>query len=172
MGYCTEYRCDFCGAVQRVSTMTLRRYVLENGERLPCLARLGWCAECRSLVAMEYIRPLEDMVSYLARLETDGVNDQECQEGARLFKEDVSDHVARRIDHVRKAIEWRQRRESPSRCLECASTNVTAIGSDLEDASEFEHPGCGGIFRIVTINHFSEEDGGLFSREGRKPASG
>jgi len=167
VGYSIEYRCDLCGAVQDVSTSSLRCYVLEDGETIPCLARVGWCGDCRSLVAMEHIRPLEGLVEYLAHLERDGLNDQDCQEIARLFQEDVGPCVARRIQVFRKAIEWRRRRKSRPRCLKCGSIKVSAVGGDVGDVEDnFEHPGCGGVFRFKSGMHFSEACIQLFSPEG------
>lgn len=136
--------------------------MLEDGQQLPCLEAFGWCADCESLVVMEHIYPLEVMMKRLSELENCGLNDVQCQEDARLFREDVGELVARRIDFVHKYVEWRRTRESPPRCLRCGSTHVTRVKS----MSEFEHPGCGGVFRKDQSYHFIEASYQLFSSEG------
>jgi hypothetical protein len=171
MGFCDEYRCDRCGVVQSVSTLTLRDYVLENSERIPCGAKLGWCDTCKSLVAMERIYPLQVMVKVLTDLEDSDPNDEMNIEAARLYHVTPEEHLAERIDTVRKDVAWRRNRKSPPRCLECGSIEVAPVEDEPERVAEFEHPGCGGLFRHQTTYHFIEAAVQLYSAEGERKTS-
>jgi len=115
---------------------------------------------------MEDIPSLSEAIGALADLETHGPDEQDVED-AKISGRDLAEHVSRRTSALNQLIRWRRERSSPPRCLECASTDVIALSRTADhDAEEFEHPGCGGVFRYHRSSVFSETHVQLLTTEG------
>jgi transcription elongation factor Elf1 len=120
MSWSTEFECDRCGRVYEVTTSDLRYYVLPDGRQATCRIHPVWCGTCGLITEGEVVESLEEMRKAAG---------DPASEGARI----IADRFA-----------WRERRQSPPRCLRCGSTEIVDVP---EGTQAFQHPGCGGTLR-------------------------
>lgn len=108
---------------------------------LPVLANLGWCFTCRQCVAVEYIPDLTQLIEELADLR----RNTECWQ-------EENDSPNNRLVWAESRLQWRLRRKSPARCLECGSTDIRELSNyhkSLDGNTLGEHPNCLGGGKLL-----------------------
>lgn len=134
-------RCDSCDYHRNVF-FSHRVYKLPNLEYgLPVRANLGWCNECRNAVAVESIPELDQLTEELNH-ERRNARNHEVETGL------PNNHLI----WAESRLEWRQNRRSPSRCLECGTTNIIDFGDCLatKDGDTIaKHPNCKDFGNLV-----------------------
>lgn len=158
--YCTK--CDF--RQTDVGTWGTTEYILSNGVRIPLHWVLGWCADCKGIVAVESL----DM----SRREAELLK-AECELAKRgplrvrrwwqihrfllpvRWRRDLvhSTYFAAKLEDARAVLRLIIDRQTPPKCLTCGGNDI--ISPLFADACKrddrwqpsrtgFSHPGCGG----------------------------
>lgn len=117
---------------------------------LPVLANLGWCFACRDCVAVEFVPDLAQLVDELAA-------ERRKASGHAADNELPNNHLV----WAEARVHWRRGRNSPARCLKCASTNIRELMNCYESRKGDilgEHPNCCGggkllVDRIGFVNY-------------------
>lgn len=150
------YECDRCSYSKRAA-WPFSVYMLASTDSmsvsdrwssyLPIQTNTSWCYGCANITISERIRPLDVLGDQLRRLHVN--------ESRSSYPHPQSQYEAR--DTPRR-VEWRRRRISPPKCLECGDTKIELMVTDnfeliLDDEAEYietkfdiTHPGCGGRF--------------------------
>ncbi len=144
-----DCQCDRCGAMARVTHARLLRYRLDDGTEIPGTDLPVWCFSCKCASAGEAIPEVGHFEETLRRFEEAGIDDDD-KDGARFTRRDPAASHAEKLQRWRAGLRWRTARRSPPRCLKCGSVSITSLS--FEDDS-FEHPECGGRFRVVHSCH-------------------
>jgi hypothetical protein len=160
-----EYECDRCNACGSYSS-SIDYYRLEDGTEFPRSDQSAWCFACHSLRSAERLWEADHLREIIRQLE-----EGELSAGAGDTRSDQGDEETSRQLHqlqwFRHAYQWRLTRQSPPRCLECGSTDLRPLAPGVEDRlNSFEHPGCGGTFRLNNYWHGSQARYQILSAEG------
>lgn len=134
-------RCDTCDYHRDVyfSHRVYERPNLEYG--LPVRAKLGWCNECCNAVAVEFIPEIDQLTEEL---------DHERRK-ASICEVDTGLPNNHQI-WAESRLEWRKNRNSPSRCLECGTTDIIDFGDGLATKGGdkiAKHPNCNDRGNLV-----------------------
>ncbi len=101
---------------------------------LPVLANLGWCFACHDCVAVEFVPDLTQLVEDLALERRQAVARQPDDESP-------NNHLV----WAESRLHWRERRNSPARCLTCGSTDIHELMNRYQSRKGDilgEHPTC------------------------------
>lgn len=133
--------CMTCGWTKSVA-MAQRLYQLVDGHLLWVHADVGWCDDCATAVEMESLPDPGHLDADVARWQARPAEPPDGNLPADLLGGLVAARARR---------EWRMRRRSAPRCLECGATTVRrlpipAAPGELPDAP---HPSCGGTLRVA-----------------------
>ncbi len=134
-------RCHYRGLLDDV----LRSYELAEHVTLNVKRGAAWCPRCQAVIWAEVIPSLPDIERRIA----------ECERRDPSVIETALPSV-NRLEELRRRADWLKTRTTPARCLECGTTDVTAMTtghsrSGNEKWTLSPHPNCGG-----TISVFSE----------------
>lgn len=136
-----EYQFPQSGRDEWVLWSAFINYRLSDGKTLPILQQSAWCPACNRFVIAEQLPSVEE-------LEQELVNHRSADPKTLRTWAFVSNGspVAERIAELLRYIAWRQRRQSPPRCLECGAVDPVPIPT----SGAFTHPRTGE--RVVVIN--------------------
>lgn len=166
----TTYYCEKCDYRQGdVGTWGTREYVLPDGLRIPVNSALGWCADCKSITAVESLN--------IHRREADlrAAEHELAKQGPQphrrwwqihryllpmLWRRDLANwcFFAAMVEDAKAALQLIQSRQSQPRCLACGGIKITtplvSDTSEWPDVSQptrtgFSHPDCGGELWMV-----------------------
>lgn len=112
-------------------------YVLDDGKLLHVDQADFYCRKCDRFTVGERIETVAELQHQIDQIE----NHPNSRE--RKIAEFLGP-VSKRIAELLLRVEWRKRRKSPSKCLECGSTEVLAIPEE----EEFFHPGNGEPMKV------------------------
>lgn len=159
MGWCVEITNPDDGSQQELLLLSTGYYVFPSGAVIRLYEQPAWCRCCEKFVRAEHLSPLEDidaqMTKYRAKAATTrrqlagwlyrlGLKcPQQLRHELSVWEEAVAEEEMRR--------EWRLRRESPPRCLQCGSTALDLPPSD----EEYPHPSGRGRVRVMITSHVS-----------------
>jgi hypothetical protein len=118
-----------------------RYYRLADGSTQMIDEQAAWCTRCRRVIAAEQLRPLPELERKLAEL----------QQGDKPLLDLLSalfGSVEEEIVNIRNKLEWRQRRTSSARCLNCGSEDIVPLPFEGETV----HPGNGRTIRVRCEN--------------------
>jgi hypothetical protein len=109
-------------------------YRLADGSKLHILQQSAWCPVCKRFVVAEEVPSIASLEEEIARYRS-------ADPDTLLTWAFVSDGapVAERVAELLRYIEWRKRRQSPPRCLECGSVDPVPVPM----SGEFAHPNTG-----------------------------
>lgn len=173
--------CDGCD-FRSNSTVTSGHYLrrLADGREISLYRRLGWCHTCHDIVPVENLPDRETLAEGIRELES---RIRASTRSARLFpwkrnKARYEEESWRgELEEVLSRRDFLSRRQSPPRCLRCASAEIVALEYVTPEVGapptriDFIHPGCGGSLWMVSdglrLNlRFSETL--LYDGEGRQ----
>ena len=162
-----EYTCDRCSQTATYVSAGIGYYRLSDGTDIPRSSQPAWCNRCDALRGAERLPELEHLQHVLADLESNGLSEHDLK-NAEAFQQSPESYVAERLGKWRASVRWRSERQSPPRCLDCASTNLLLLAPDIEQALEsFPHPNCGGTFTQTNWWHGSQATYQVLDAEGR-----
>lgn len=157
---------------QPVATIWLghldRSYRLVPGAMCPLHDQAAWCETCRAIVPAEDLPSLEKIDAERQQLRH---NHEEFLRNA--FNEghiqpwmiaNTRQTFARAIKVNEWHRRWRERRQSPARCLQCSSVEIRC----LESQSKFVHPETGLIVELTGAFHASMAIHEYYSSEGMR----
>lgn len=156
------YKCNRCHRLVSESK-GLGHYRLPDGMEIPQFDEAAWCFECDGLQSAEQLLDIEYIGEVIQHLEEHGL-DQQSRDIAHLLEKDEDSSHLERLWTWRAMLEWRRTRQSPPRCLRCGSTKLRMLRSP---DSRFLHPGCGGVFSVISFFHSTPPTFRLLDPEGR-----
>ncbi len=161
MPFLTEIRCptnnELLASFYRWSAY---HYRLDNGIEFPLHVAYAWCHRCEQFVECESLYSVDEIRSRIAKLdstrnqwpEIDARNKQRFEQSDRTLPINWTQHALHTTWCA--ALEWRQNRKTPPRCLECSSFFAITV---LPESEPILHPAgqcmvkvCGGTHASVT----------------------
>jgi hypothetical protein len=109
---------------------------------------------CKRVVWAEVIPPLAELQERLDRAERREQSMIDCLAPLVTGDTSLDELVALQIKDLRQLVDWRARRQSPPRCLECGSTNFMAMAAGRTHSGRSKwtlspHPGCDGALTVL-----------------------
>jgi len=160
------------------------KYRLRIGKTLPIKRTLGWCHSCENFTAVEDFSDRSSIHQRISELETFLANtlDIDLSKVRQGFESlDLKTHEQRRnnaweLDNLKNRIPFFEKRESPPRCLMCASIYIVHLRFDPPTEGQgsvrlgFVNPTCGGSLFIETTSRRINMslDNIFYDREGRR----
>lgn len=134
-----EYKLPDSGREEWVLWSAFIDYRLPDGSKLHIMQQPAWCAACRRFVIAEEVPTVEWLQAEISRFQQPEFQQPDSEAFTIWAFVSNNQPVAERIEELRRYIEWRQSRQSPPRCLECGSLELTLTPMD----GEFAHPATG-----------------------------
>jgi hypothetical protein len=147
------------GSREEMLLLSIGYYILPSGAAIRLYEQPAWCRGCREFVRAEHLSALEDIDAGIAKYRGKAAETRRRLGGwmyrlglkssrqslheLSVWEEAVVEEQMRR--------EWRLKRQSPPRCLECGSTAL-----DLPpDDGEYPHPSGNGRVQVAITSHVS-----------------
>ena len=166
-----EIRCDGCDYIQRLSESP-RIYNIPSGENIYIETQCAWCSSCSCGVEAERVRTLMEIQSDLDALIA---KEPEMLEGVKDTMqpdETIESALERAVLHLTQRRDWRKSRQSPPKCLECGSMEITPFLKrdhyELKDGDfeTVEHSGCGGQLHLANVGFNIPMNRDYYTAEG------
>jgi|GEM_PF-4502621 len=106
-------------------------YVLEDGTRLHVHQADYYCPACEQFVMGEQVETIWELERQ--------INDLENNPDSHFWLLNEFQSIAERIAELHVRIDWRKKRQSPPKCLQCGTVDIFPI----PDREEFNHPATG-----------------------------
>jgi hypothetical protein len=129
-----EYHLPESGRDEWVLWSAFIDYRLADGTKLHIWQQPAWCPDCSRFVIAEYIPSVEELEEEIAKYRS---ADRDTLRTWAFVSN--GSRVTERVAELLRYIEWRRRRESPPRCLECGAVSPVPIPM----SGEFVHPRTG-----------------------------
>jgi hypothetical protein len=126
-----QYHLPESGRDEWVGFSAFINYCLHDGTLLHILQQPGWCPTCDRFVIAEVVPSVDALEEEIARYRSG--DPDTLQEWAFISQ---GAPVTEQIAELLRRIKWRQRRQSPPRCLECGEPDCIPIPV----SGEFSHP--------------------------------
>jgi hypothetical protein len=143
------------GQTYGLSTAKRHFYVLDDGSLLPVRVWPAWCERCRTFTASEQIFPIADELNELKEVEY-------FAERPGLIPPDRRFSIGE-LPNLRLRKNWRDKRRSTPKCLDCGSVDITSIWP----GPEVDIPGRGKcVARFIGWGDVSGPPNAYYSPEG------
>lgn len=138
------FECSLCQMNRRIDRR-IRLYHVP--ERICVIEWPCWCWNCDEVSLAEYIPNPAEIID-----EAKAWRQRDCERRYHIHSSPIGEPLGAMDDEREPTIlayyddvlAWRQKRQSPGRCLFCGSIMVSLAASP---GSRFEHPGCGGFIQ-------------------------
>jgi hypothetical protein len=162
------------GSCEEMLLLSIGYYILPSGAAIRLYEQPAWCRDCWKFVRAEHLSALEDIDAQMKKYRGKAAETRRQLAGwlyllglkcrrqlvheLSVWEEAVAEEEMRQ--------EWRLKRQSPPRCLECGSTAL-----DLPPSDEvYAHPSGNGRVQVAITSHVSlaADETEYYSAEGRR----
>lgn len=143
-----QIKCNRCALQWNTAQGSgVKYYQLDDGRRVYISSCLAWCYQCKGFKDCEIIPALNDLLMQLHRAVAEIEPLWSVKPKGFIFrKPDALIYAERKVSDAKAAVDWRMARQSPARCLKCASHFIERLPYREQPV---EHPECGGMMVMV-----------------------
>lgn len=166
----SEFTCNRCQAEVRYS---IRSWSYRLADDIECTLHASrvWCNDCNTLRSAEYFPTMDYLKAKIERLRGGQLPEWEVEYLSQrgMSKKDLDEFAADLLKEATVYLGLIEARQSPPRCLECASTNFVRIPERPDVVDDyFEHPGCGGTFHQTQQGRGRQSEYPTYDAEGNR----
>jgi hypothetical protein len=121
-------------------------YRLLDGSKLDVDGKPVWCRQCQAFSEAEWLQSVPELEQAIADYsDIDSAKSQRILQSS--YVQDKAAYLGELLAERTARLQWRQGRTSPSKCLECGTTEVV----DLGDGQEIASPCSSGTLTIQLV---------------------